>query len=70
MVQNSFVLDEINREVMKMQADTHLQKSLPSKGIPLKTTRAFLKIFWELYSATVYFKAYLHELIFLVSKIF
>ena len=43
MAQNSFVLDEINREATKVRADAHLQKSLPGKGIPLKTTQAFLK---------------------------
>ena len=51
MAQNSFVLDEIDCEAMKVWADAHLQKSLPGKGIPLKTTQAFLKIFKELYSA-------------------
>ena len=51
MAQNSFFLDEIDREATKVQADAHLQKSLPGKGIPLKTTQAFLKIFKELYSA-------------------
>ena len=51
MAQNSFVLDEIDREATKVRADAHLQKSLPGKGIPLKTTQAFLKIFKELYSA-------------------
>ena len=29
MAQNSFVLDEIDREAMKVRADDHLQKSLP-----------------------------------------
>ena len=52
MAQNSFVLDEIDREATKVRADAHLQKSLPGKAIPLKATQAFLKIFWELYSAT------------------
>ena len=51
MAQNSFFLDEINCEVTKVRPDAHLQKSLPGKGIPLKTTQAFLKIFRELYSA-------------------
>ena len=53
MTQNSFILDEIDREATKVQADAHLQKSLPGKGIPLKITQAFLKIFKELYSATL-----------------
>ena len=39
MAQNSFVLDKINSEATRALADTHLQKSLPGKGIPLKTTQ-------------------------------
>ena len=35
MVQNSFYVDEIDREAMKVRANAHLQKSLPGKGIPL-----------------------------------
>jgi len=45
MAQNSFVQDEIDREATKVQADAYLQKSLPGKGIPLKTTQVFLKTF-------------------------
>ena len=48
MAQNSFFLDEIDREATKVQADAHLQKSLPGIGISLKTTQAFITIFWEL----------------------
>ena len=32
MAQNSFFLDEIDREATKMRANTHLQNSLPGKG--------------------------------------
>ena len=53
MAQNSFFSDEIDREATKVRADAHLQKSLPGKGIPLKTTQTSLKIFWELYSAVL-----------------
>ena len=66
--QNNFISDEIGCEATKVRADTQLQKSLPGKGIPLKTTQAFLKIFRELYSA--YFKTYVREFIFPVYKIF
>ena len=51
MAQNSFFLNEIDREATEMRIGTHLQDSLPGKGIPLKNTQAFLKIFKELYSA-------------------
>ena len=51
MAQNSRFSDKLDREATKVQADTHLQKSHPGKGIPLNTTQTFLKIFWELYSA-------------------
>ena len=40
---------KIDREATKVQTYAHLQKSLPIKGIPLKTTQTFLTIFWELY---------------------
>ena len=53
MAQNSFFLDEIDREATKVQANAHLQNSLPGKVIPLKTTQTSLKIFWELYSAVL-----------------
>ena len=43
MAQNSFFLDEIVHEATKVQADAHLQNSLPGKGIPLKTTQGFIK---------------------------
>ena len=66
--QNSFYLDEINCEATKVRANARLQKSLPDKGIPLKTTQTFLTIFWELYS--VIFKPICEEFIFPVSKIF
>ena len=50
---------------MKVQTDAHLQKSLPGKGIPLKTSQAFLKIFWNDIQSF-----YLQELTFPVSDIF
>ena len=53
MAHNSFFLDEIDREAMKVQANADLQKSLPGKGIPPKTTQTYLTIFWELYSAVL-----------------
>ena len=53
MAQNSCFSDKIDREATKVQADAHLQISHPGKSIPLNTTQAFLKIFWELYSATL-----------------
>ena len=65
MTQNSFVLDEIDREATKVRAYAHLQKNLPGKGIPLKTTQVFL--LGVIFS---YFKAYWREFIFPVSKIF
>ena len=73
MAQNRFVLDEIDREATKLQADAHLQKSLPGKGIQLKTTQAFLKIFRELYSAiskpiceSSYFQCLVHFIMLLI----
>ena len=33
MAQNSFVLDEIDREATKVRADAHLQKSLPGNSL-------------------------------------
>ena len=48
MEQNSFFLNEIDREATEMRTGTHLQDSLPGKGIPLKTTQAFSKIFKEI----------------------
>ena len=39
MAQNSFFLDEIDREATKVGADAHLQNSLPGKGILLKSLR-------------------------------
>ena len=53
MAQNSFFSDEIDCEATKVGSDAHLQKSLPGKDIPLKTTQTSLKIFWELYSAVL-----------------
>ena len=44
MAQNSFFLNEIDREATEVRTDTYLQNNLPGKGIPLKTTQ-------ELYSA-------------------
>ena len=51
MAQNSFFLNEIDREGTEMRTDTRLYNSLPGKCFPLKTTQAFLKISKELYSA-------------------
>ena len=68
MAQNSSFLDEINREATKVQANTHLQKSLPGIGISLKTTQTFITLFWELY--LVVLKPICKEFIFPVSKIF
>ena len=62
------LLSSIDRGATKVQVDAHLQKSLPGKGIPLKTTQIFLTIFWELYS--VVFKPIYEDFIFPVSKIF
>ena len=45
MAQNSFFLDEKDREATKVRADAHLQNSLPGKGIPLKTAQTSLTIF-------------------------
>ena len=67
MAQNSFYLDKIDRKATKLRANAHLQKSLPGKGIPLKTTQTFL-ITWELYSVVL--KPICEEFIFPVSKIF
>ena len=44
MAQNSPCLDEIDREATKVQADAHLQKSLPGIGILLKATQTFITI--------------------------
>ena len=52
MAQN-FISDENDREATKVQADAHLQKSLPVIGILLKTTQSFITIFWELYSVVL-----------------
>ena len=68
MAQNSSFLDEIDREATKVRADAHLQKSLPGIGISLKTTQAFITIFWELYSVVL--KPICKEFIFPVSKNF
>ena len=68
MAQNSSFLDEIDREATKVRADAHLQKSLPGIGISLKTTQAFITIFWELYSVVL--KPICKEFIFPVSKFF
>ena len=57
MAQNSFFLDEIDCEATKMQANAHLQNSLPGKGIPLKTTQTYLTIFWELHSDIAYLES-------------
>ena len=53
MAQKIFVLDEIDREATEVRANAHLQKSLPAKDIPLKTTQAFLKIFKEAISKPI-----------------
>ena len=53
MAQNSFFLEEKDREATKVRTDAHLQNSLPGNGIPLKTTQTSLTIFWELYSAVL-----------------
>ena len=66
--QNSFFSGEIDREATKVQTDAHLQKSHPGKSIPLNTTQAFLKIFWELIFSN--FRAYLREIKFPLSKIY
>ena len=66
MAQNSSFLDEINREATKVWANTHFQKSLPGKGISLKTTQTFIMIFWELYSVVL--RPICKEFIFPVSK--
>ena len=68
MAQNSSFLDEIDREATKVQADAHLQNSLPGIGISLKTTQIFITIFWELYSVVL--KPICEEFVFPVSKIF
>ena len=68
MAQKSSFLDEINCKATKVQPDAHLQKSLPSMGISLKTTQTFLTIFWELHSVVL--KPICKEFIFPVSKIF
>ena len=38
MAQNSYFSDEIDREATKVQANVHLQKSHPGRGISLKAT--------------------------------
>ena len=43
MVQNSFVLDAIEREAIKAPADAHPQNSLPGKSIMLKLLKPSLK---------------------------
>ena len=43
--------DGIDHEAIKVQIDAHLHSNLFNKGIPLKTTQNYLKIFWKLYSA-------------------
>ena len=49
MAQNSFILDDIDREAMKALADAHHQNWLPGNDFPIKTTKAFLTIACELY---------------------
>ena len=49
MAQNSFILDDIDREAMKAPGDAHHQSWLPGNDIPIKTTEAFLTIACELY---------------------
>ena len=49
MAQNSFILDDINREAMKAPADSHHQNWLPGNDFTIKTTEAFLSIACELY---------------------
>ena len=49
MDQNSFLLDAIDREVIKSWAYVHHQKSLPGKDIMLKATQSFLMNICELY---------------------
>ena len=62
------LLDEIDREAMKVWVDAHLLKSLPGIGNLLKTTLTFITIVWELYSVGL--KPICEEFIFPVSKIF
>ena len=66
MVQNNFFPDAMKCVAMKVWANTHLQNSLPSKVIALKTTQTFLTTSWELYQAIKEFC----EMNFLVSGIF
>ena len=49
MAQNSFILDDIDREAMKVLVDAHHQNWLPGNDIPIKTTEAFLTIACKLY---------------------
>jgi len=49
MAQIRFFLDKIDCEARKVWVDVHPQKNLSGKGIPLKTTQAFLKILWGLH---------------------
>ena len=44
MAQNSFILDDINHEAMKVPADANHQNWLPGNDFPIKTTEAFLTI--------------------------
>ena len=43
MAQNSFILDAMEREAIKVPTDTHPQNSLPGKSIALKLLKLSLK---------------------------
>ena len=43
MAQNSFVLEAMEREAIKVLADAHPQNFLPGKGITLKLLKPSLK---------------------------
>ena len=49
MAQNSFILDDFDREAMKVPADAHHQNWLPGNDFPIKTIEAFLTIACEFY---------------------
>ena len=59
MVQNSFVLDAIEREAIKAPADAYPQNSLPGKSIVLKLLKPSLNLLGIILS---YLKAYFCEL--------
>ena len=49
MAQNSFILDDVDREAMKAPADAHHQNWLPGNDFQIKTIEAFLTIACELH---------------------